>query len=159
MNKLTFNIRTVRDFYKKLQEEYEDYYNNNMSSRFALNCAMTSWHMTDWIYGEFYLQLNPTFKSVESYRLEMRKLCPSLRTMHDLSNGIKHYSIDRYTPAVKSTESHLSSFSDDFSDDFDTQDVLFVEYRDGTKVPFESELKKTVQFWQEYLKATFNIVS
>ena len=50
---LSFQIQNSTDFFSKLVEELNDFKNDPTSSRKAVNCAMTAWHMIDWIYNEF----------------------------------------------------------------------------------------------------------
>ena len=98
MNKLSFDIRNSEDFFRKLNEDYKDYKNNPNSARLALNCAMTSWHLSEWIYHEF--EMNKSYKKVKLYQAHVKKLCPSLQIMHDISNGSKHYNYERANERV-----------------------------------------------------------
>ncbi|HAF27840.1 MAG TPA: hypothetical protein DCG75_02230 [Bacteroidales bacterium] len=51
---LTFEINNSKDLFNKLLEEYSDFDNQYLNPRFAINCAITSWHLTDWTYHECY---------------------------------------------------------------------------------------------------------
>jgi len=155
MNNIGFEIKTTKDFFGKLKEEYGEYCNNRSSSRVALNCAMTAWHLTDWVYHEFGEQLPSTYPKLSDFQSYVKTMCPSLQIMHYLSNGTKHYLLERHVPKIKNTTFHSGDFSDDFSNDFDV-DSLNIELKDGRTYSFEDEMRSVVDFWQEYLKVNCN---
>ena len=157
MNDFGFEIKTTLDFYKKLLEDYNEFCNDKTSSRVALNCVMTAWHLTEWSYNEFFHQLFPHFSTLASYQKEIKKECPSLQIMHDLANGTKHYRLTRHIPIIKETILHKGIFSSDFSRDFDVS-TLDIELKDGKRIYFEDELSTTINFWNKYLQTNFNIV-
>ena len=156
MNELSFNIKTTEDFFKKLIEEFNEFQTDRTSTRVALNCAMTAWHLTDWVYNEFNGQLISQFRTLASYQQELKQQCPSLQIMHDLTNGTKHYFLTRHRPVIKETKLHKGSFSSDFSRDFDIS-TLDIELNDGTKIYFEDEIENAISFWKNYLQSTFSI--
>ena len=149
MNKLSFDIRNSEDFFRKLNEDYKDYKNNPNSARLALNCAMTSWHLSEWIYHEF--EMNKSYKKVKLYQAHVKKLCPSLQIMHDISNGSKHYKLDYHKPKVAKTDKHKGTFDNTFDFSFD-RTMLQIIMLDGTVLVFDIELEKTILFWADYLK-------
>ena len=156
MNELSFDIKNSADFLNKLLEDYRDFCKDKLSSRIALNCAMTAWHITDWTYNEFNEQLTRQFKTLGSYQQKLKDQCSSLQVMHDLANGTKHFKLTKHQPVIKGTSLHKGSFSNDFSRDFDIS-TLEIELKDGTKIYFEDEIENTVKFWKEYLETNFQI--
>lgn len=156
MNYLSFDIKTTEDFLKKLLADYKEFCIDKTSSRLALNCAMTSWHLTDWTYNEFNLEVSKQFKTLGSFQKDIKDKCPSLQIMQDLANGTKHYLLTRHTPIVKHTNLHRGDFSSDFGRDFDIS-TLAIELKDGTKFFFEDEIETSINFWIEYLKSNFNL--
>ncbi|MGV3630880.1 MAG: hypothetical protein ACO1O6_06730 [Bacteroidota bacterium] len=156
MSNLSFDIKTSRDFFLKLQEDYSEFRKNRTSSRIALNCAMTAWHLTDWIYNEYKSQLESNFATLTAFQQEMKNLCPSLQIMHDLANGSKHYLLTKHKPIIEETNLHKGAFSNAFSRDFDIS-TLDIKLNNGKKIYFEDEIKKTLYFWATYLKSILNI--
>lgn len=157
MNELSFNIKTTADFFQKLREDYEEFCKDKTSSRVALNCAMTAWHLTEWSYNEFNQQISSQFSTLASYQQGLKRQCSSLQIMHDLANGTKHYLLTRHQPVVKETNLHQGGFSSDFSRDFDIS-TLDIELNDGTKIYFEDEIETSINFWRQYLTSTFNLI-
>ena len=151
-----FDIRTTLDFFNKLQEDYREFCKDKTDSRNALNCAMTAWHITDWAYNEFNQQLLAQFPTLPSFQQDIKKQCPSLQIMNDITNKAKHYRITRYKPSIKETELHHGAFSKEFSREFDIS-ALEIELNDGTFIYFEDEIKTVIDFWTRYLQTTLNI--
>ncbi len=155
MSELSFDIKTSVDFYKKLLADHEEFSNDRTSSRVALNCAMTAWHLTEWTYHEFKPVLSNIHSTLGHYQQGLKNDCPSLQIMHDLANGTKHYQLKRHKSVVKATDLHLGDFSNDFSRDFDISS-LDIELNDGSKIYFEDEIETVISFWTIYLRDILN---
>ncbi len=156
MNPLSFDIKDTESFFKKLLEEYKEFKKDVLSSRIALNCAMTSWHLIEWVYIEFHSILSPTYPTLTLFTLAIKAQCPSLQIMHDLSNGTKHHTLKNHRPIIKDTKLHEGTFDQSFDRSFDTSS-LDIELNDGTQLYFEDEIQKMVAFWTHYLRVNFNI--
>ncbi|MEE4259953.1 MAG: hypothetical protein V2I62_09345 [Bacteroidales bacterium] len=156
MNNLSFNIKNTRDLYNKLNEDYKEYSDDRLSSRKALNFAFTAWHLSDWIYNEFNNKLKVDYNNLYSFQSNLKKLCPSLQFMHDLTNGTKHYTLTKHNPRIKDTNLHIGDFNDDFNRDFDIS-MMVIKLEDGTRVCFEDEIKIVMNFWTKYLKETIKM--
>lgn len=156
MNDLSFSIQTSEDFLKKLLEDYEEFKLNPISSRIALNCAITSWHLTEWIFNE-YKHLFAQYNNLGMYQGAIKQLCPSLQIMHDLANGTKHYVLTKHNPIVNESNIHQGGFSREFSREFDIS-YLYLLLKNGTKLIFDDEIQSVVVFWKQYFKLTFGII-
>ena len=156
MSSFSFDIKSSSDYFNKLKEDYIEFCLNKTSSRVAINCAMTSWHLADWTYKEFNQQLLSQFSVFNSYKDNLKTLCPDLKIMQDITNGSKHFSITKYTPKIKTTGVHDGDFNEDFSNDFDIA-ALEIELNDGTTVYFDDAIERVINFWELYLSTTFQI--
>ncbi|OJX28854.1 MAG: hypothetical protein BGO86_00180 [Chryseobacterium sp. 36-9] len=148
MNKFSFDIKTSDDFYNKLKEDYNEFCTKETSSRIALNCAMTAWHLSEWIYNEYRSTKLISFNKFEFHE-NIKLKCPSLQIMQDLSNGTKHTKITKYTPNVTNTEKHEGTFDYTFDFTFDTSS-LNIELANGTKTEFSVEMQKCIDFYESY---------
>lgn len=148
MNKLSFEINNSLQFYKKLEEDYSDYIKNNLSSRLAINCALTSWHLSDWIYNEY--KFDKEFQNIFEFQKSLKEICGELQVMHDISNGTKHFFLNKHKPKVENTEKHIGPFDSTFGLTFD-KTYLKVEMKNGEILSFETILKKVLLFWKDYL--------
>jgi len=156
MSSLSLDIKTSKDFFKKLLEDHKEFCSDKTSSRTALNCAMTAWHLSEWIYNEFNSQF-PN-ETLSSFQDSIKKKCPSLQIMHDLANGTKHYLLTRHKPLIKDTRLHKGAYSNAFSRAFDIS-TLDIEKNDGTKIYFEDEIENVILFWKEFLQSNFNMMA
>ncbi|MFC2138619.1 hypothetical protein ACFLTE_10620 [Bacteroidota bacterium] len=156
MSDFSFNIKNSKDFFAKLLADYDDYKANKTISRTALNCAMTAWHLIDWIYYEFGYNTSGQFNKISDFQEFFKLKCPSMQIMHDLTNGTKHYLLTRHQPKIKKTDLHKGSYSNDYSRDYDIS-TLNIEMNDGVKKYFEDEIEIVVNFWIEYLYINHNI--
>lgn len=145
----SFEIKNSRDLFKKLQEEYKDLENDELSSRHAINCAMTAWHLTDWTFKEY--MSSHGFNDIGKYRESLT--CASLKIMHDIAKGGKHLNVSRPKTGITDTV----KVDGDFSSDFDPNDFLVgsldLIMADGTIKNFFDEMTVVLQFWQEYFNS------
>jgi len=157
MGNHSFEIKTSIDFFIKLKEDYLEFNANKLSSKCAINCAMTAWHLAEWIYVEYNALANINqFQTIEMFKNNIKSQCPSLQIMQDITNGTKHFFL-RKQSTIKTTELHEGSFSDDFSRDFDISG-LEIELTDGTKLYFEDEIEKVKIFWEGFFKNELGII-
>lgn len=141
----SFDINTAEDFFKKLLEDYQDFVDENTSARVAINCAMTAWHLVDWIAAEKGI----SDRDFTKFKEDLIAQCPSLQAMQDISNGSKHCNITKYTPRIINTKKHIGDFSNDFNNDFDITRLMIVT-KDGSNMTFEDEIQNVIQFWRNY---------
>lgn len=144
---LSFEIKNSFDLFKKLEAEYEDLKNDELSSRHAINCAMTAWHLTDWAFED--LRERHGYTNIGEYRNSLN--CPSLKIMHDIANGGKHLNLARPKAGINDTV----KTDGDFNSDFDKRDFLVgsldLIMADGTTKDFFDEITIVVGFWKKYL--------
>ena len=146
MGNFSFNIKTSIDLFKVFKEDYSDFKSNDTDSRKAIHCALTAWHLVEWIRIEFHSQ-----KGLIDFQNELKQKCPSLQIMQDISNGTKHTIITKYPSKIKNTSTQDGSFSNAFSSAFDIS-YLAIELNDGSMVSFKDEIENVIKFWTNYLK-------
>ena len=97
-----FDITTSRDFLTKLEADFDDFMREPHSARLALNCAITAYHLHEWVWGDW-LKRNYDVQhalSIEGKTNKQRKaafmswigkVCVWFKTIQDLANGAKHF--------------------------------------------------------------------
>lgn len=146
----SFEIKTPQDFLRKLHEEHRDFQSDPLSSRHAVNFAMTAWHLKDWVWAYYKTTiktLESNIKDLDDFDAYLRSKCPELEIMQSIATGTKHVNVDRNQRKIQSTELHEGSFDSGFSRDFDV-DVLQIILNDGSVVFFEDEAPKVLEFWE-----------
>ena len=99
----TFRLSDSRDILEKLQWELDTLFcrqrhDIRVCQYHAFNCAITAWHVTDWLW----LDITPEVKArleektqrklnrCEDFQTYVREACPSLVLCHQIANGSKH---------------------------------------------------------------------
>jgi hypothetical protein len=155
MSTYTFDIKTAQDFLvKKVIPDYQDFKKNPLSARKALNSAMSSFHLIDWILNDN--TLGHSYTDISTLRTDLFIKCNSLVIMHDIANGAKHLALSRPKADIKDTHLHKGGFSRGFSFGFNVS-ALKIELNDGSKLLYDIELEIVIQFWKDYFKNEFNI--
>ena len=82
-NKGFIELVNVKDYWKKLQFDFNELKKNDEDVYKAFNFFITSYHLLDWIFkGEY---------SIERTNLNKK---PILKLCSHIANGIKHFEID-----------------------------------------------------------------
>ena len=160
----TFEISDSKGFYEKLMDEYCDFDKNHLNPRFAMNCAITSWHLTDWTYQEFF-KINPRFQNTTEnidgtkktisglvkYQKHLLTLCPDLEFMRSITNGTKHC----ISSKKKNVEGTITYIGDYHPYEFCRHDFGVARFTlilgENNTVDFEECLLKTIDFWEEFI--------
>lgn len=153
MSKISFT-EDSEELLINLIDAYNDFKNDTLSKRYANECANISWNLTEWVFKNYKSTHNKN--SLGEYRESLYPICPTLKIMHDIANGSKHYDLGRPKTKIKDAKQHDGDFNSDFSRDFDIS-ILEIEFEDGTTLYFEDELEKVVEFWKSYFITTLNI--
>lgn len=53
MEAITFAIVDSEDFYKMLVADFDDFCAEQTSSRLAIHCAVSAYHMAEWVWGDW----------------------------------------------------------------------------------------------------------
>jgi hypothetical protein len=169
----SFGIVSSKGFFEKLEEEFRDFDNNHVSARYAINCALTSWHLIDWTYSEYFKD-DARFQDTEKtktkqgreylfivsgltkYQGYVIKLCKELTYMRLIANGSKHCML-RNTEIKEKTVLYQGDFSHQefYRHEFDV-DKFEIMLNDGATIDFENALVKTIEFWREYIRSCEN---
>jgi len=92
-----FDISNSRDFYQKLVDEYEDLLKDPTSGCAAINCATTSYHMAEWVWGDW-LKANSAARirlgnliRIEDFKNWLDDESLYFNAMQAIANGSKHF--------------------------------------------------------------------
>jgi len=93
-----FDITTSRDFLAKLEADFDDFMKEPHSTRLALNCAITAYHLHEWVWGDW-LKGNPEIQKAmgiagsdrKAFLRWIAKACVWFEPIQSLANGTKHF--------------------------------------------------------------------
>lgn len=94
-----FDLRTSRDFYVMLVEDFDDFMAEPHSARRALHCAITAYHLHEWVWGDW-LKSDSAVKQtlgiedLKSFRVWLDSTYPWFSIVQNLTNGTKHFARD-----------------------------------------------------------------
>jgi hypothetical protein len=95
-----FDIITSRDFLAKLEADLDEFMKETHSTRLPLNCAMTAYHLHEWVRGDWLKTDHATWKALkirdkDSFIACIETACPGFTTIQQLTNGTKHFAVGR----------------------------------------------------------------
>jgi hypothetical protein len=155
-----YEIKTSRDFFGKLLDEREDFLLNPTSSRHAINCALTGWHLHEWIYQEY--KSSPIlghFTNIDDYRKSLYTKCHSLSSFRDLADGSKHFSLGRPTNSILNTEVKPAGSDWGFTKKLESP-TLVVRHKMGGvnfQITFDDLLYDVTFFWYSYFNNVLKV--
>lgn len=92
-----FDIITSEDFLGKLEADYADFKAQPDSTRHALNCIMTAYHLHEWVWGDWLKTDYETWQKIggirdkDSFKARLAELGPGMTVVEELTNGTKHF--------------------------------------------------------------------
>lgn len=159
----SFEIKNSKDFFEKLRDEYNDFDRAHLNPRHAINCAITSWHLTDWTYQEFFKSDSKFQDSKEGkkkisglskYQEHIKTQCSELEYMRMITNGSKHCKINKEDQTVVSS-GDFSPYDYD-RNDYNVPRFIIINEVNSEELDFESLLLKTIDFWKIFLDDLYN---
>lgn len=92
-----FEITDSVSFYRKMLEEYDDFVEDPNSSRHAVNCALSAYHIAEWIWGDWLGTDYETWKELgirdrQSFLTWVDTAQPWFKIVQGIANGSKHFS-------------------------------------------------------------------
>ena len=94
-----FRMRSPHDIFRKLYREKQRFEKATLDEEgradqvdAAINFAMTAWHMTDWVWGQYQQELCEFFDVSElpKFQDKMRRQCSELAVCDVIANAAKH---------------------------------------------------------------------
>lgn len=95
-----FDIASSEDFYAALVNDFDDLMAEPHSARRALHCAMTAYHLHEWVWGDW-LKRDEAVKAAlgirdkDSYVKWLHASCVWFGFVQSLANGAKHFDRNR----------------------------------------------------------------
>lgn len=155
----SFEIENSKGFYEKLKAEYEDFDKEHLNPRHAINAAITSWHLTDWTYQEFFKtdsrfqdsrEEKRNISGLSKYQEFLKESCSELELMRQITNGSKHCKVNRDN-RTEISEGHYSSYEYD-RNYYDVPRFIIISENNKDEIDFEEILLKTIEFWKIFLE-------
>lgn len=164
MENLSFDITDSLGFFRKLKEEFRELKLNPTSTRTAINFSMNAFHLTDWLYWErmtekeiedikldYRKHKNRIETGLKDFIVEIKKVCPEMQFIHDITNGSKHAVLVRHNRQIESTEKKVGGFkATAFMKGFNVSCLLLKV--DNKQLYFDEVAKIIMDFWDNYFE-------
>ncbi len=132
----SFNIVNADNYFKEMVlPQYDDFLNENSSSRYALLTIILVYHMYEWVNKEKFNENK--FKAAYPNSANLAK---SFDVARNITNGTKHF-IYKVTTRVQ------PGFSSGFNNGF--AKPLNIEFPNGNEVPVDIFLHELIAFWEK----------
>ncbi len=91
-----FDVKDSVGFYKLMIENYDDFVENSGSTRHAINCAISAFHIAEWIWGDwlstdYHTQSKLACRDRNAFMRWIDKQNPIFCAVRDITNGSKHF--------------------------------------------------------------------
>lgn len=151
-------LNSSEDLFQKLLSDFDEFSRNLAFTYKAMDCALSAWHLTDWVYNEWKRSTyghHGDSKGLGDMRDNFYLSCPTLKVMHDITNGSKHLELKPGREKSNMAQSHTSfedrvapTISETFGDDW-----LLIDFQDGTEETMYVLVSEAVEFWRSYFGA------
>jgi len=152
-----FDIKNSRDFLGKLLDDFADFQRDQSSARVAINCAITAYHMHEWVWGDWLKTDYPTWarlgiRDKDSFLGWIDAHEPFFRIMQDITNGSKHF--DHKVSQQTQVSGGFDSGAFDHAAFDTTRLEIEVEGPGGTKNWIEAIIliESVVRFWRDFFR-------
>lgn len=151
-----FNYSSPLDLFERLKRQKERLDTNRADEDHAFDFCLTAWSLADW---DFYFK-NPDLVGKKEnqaardrkhrYREEIFQLCEGLIIMHDIANGIKHFSLSKPKSNIDAVEFHDGGFDYTFDSTFEKSHIR-IKFDDGEWLDLIEIADTVFHFWGEFL--------
>lgn len=92
-----FDLATVRDFYQMVLDDFDDFMDEPHSARRALHCAISAYHVYDWVWADW-VKHDETLRAKQGigrnkdqFRIWLGQRCVWFAILEDVVNCTKHH--------------------------------------------------------------------
>lgn len=150
-----FDIKNSRDFFGKLQDEFAEFQRDQSSARVAVNCAITAYHMHEWVWGDW---LKSDYKTWTKLGIRDKGTFlawiddnePFFPVVQEIANGSKHF--DRKVSQQTQVNGAFDSGAFDQAAFDTTRLEIEVDVADGQKrwILATTLFENIVLFWRDF---------
>lgn len=145
-----FDIKDSVGFYRLMIENYDDFVENSGSSRHAINCAISTFHIAEWIWGDW---LSTDFavwkkldgvRDLDTFKAWIDRQTPFFQVVQGIANGSKHFA-----QALRNTRATGSYVEEGYVEPGYQQQYLEIEV-DGRWIEAIIIVEALAMFWQSF---------
>ena len=141
-----------------LVQDFDDFMENQSSARHALHCAVTAYHLYEWVWGDWLNKDYVAWKAMgdvrnkESFLAWIDTACPWFPNIQDLANGTKHFLRNQGFESVRIAGYNAAPYGMGLYG----QPYLLIDFgEDASEHRFYTAgalLEVVVRFWRDFFK-------
>ncbi len=145
-----FEIKNSIDFYRLMIENYDDFRENPDSSRHAINCSISAYHMAEWIWGDWLKSDHESWKRMggvrdrNSFKKWVDGETEWFKLVQGVANGSKHFA-----SKLQNTRSAGTYVADGYVERGYQKERLEIEV-DGRWIEATTVVEQTLLFWRDF---------
>jgi hypothetical protein len=143
-----FDITNSKDFYEKLVYD-EDLHKQPDSGRMAMNCAITAYHLAEWVWGDWLKSSNARrdlgFKSVDDFKNWLDGELWGFAAVQSVTNGTKHFIRNEFIKTQKFERRSSDRGSAFFLIEIDVGP-------DRVQNDLETVIEQQILFWRDFFR-------
>jgi hypothetical protein len=153
-----FDLATSQDFYAVLVADFDDFMAEPHSARRALHCAITAFHLHEWVWGDWLKADHVTRAALgisdkKSFLEWIDQHCVWFPGVQDLANGTKHFARNQGFETMR-----IGGYGQGpYGVGPYGQGYLLIDYGEGAGVhrwqPAAHLLEIVVRFWRDFFRA------
>jgi hypothetical protein len=153
-----FDLTTSQDFYAVLVADFDDFMAEPHSARRALHCAITAFHLYEWVWGDWLKADQATrvalgISNKKSFLSWIDRHCVWFPGIQDLPNGTKHFIRNQGFETIR-----ISGYGQGpYGVGPYGQGYLLIDYGEDAGVhrwpPAAYLLEIVVRFWRDFFRA------
>jgi hypothetical protein len=137
-HRASFDIQTPNDFFTEVVlQQYQEFLEDNASTRKALIAIIVAYHMYDWVYKTGFCSKRSHFQP---------NITTVFETAREITNGTKHFEPKTNTKRRINTKKQ-AGFSSGFSDGF-TRPLIIIR-DDKTEISADELLRTMIEAWKQ----------
>lgn len=174
MSEFAFGLKSPAELIEKLEREInrlraaekpgsEDH---KRQADHAINCALTAWHISDWVFVAGLKTSSVRANSLGNFQKQLIGECSELGIWKDLANGSKHFKIDKPEHSNVSKTTDRKTVGGGLTRSLTrpltrpvvrnltggyTVLVVEVSMKDGTKMKAETLFDNTLSYWRDFM--------
>lgn len=151
-----FNLNSSQDFYAMLIEDFDDFMAEPTSVRRALHCAITAYHLHEWVWGDW-LKTDQTVQKAlginnkKNFIAWIDNASPWFCVIQNLANGTKHF--------IRNQDFKTTEIQGYGQGPYDVgpygKGYLLIDFGVNSEPQFRSAaqlLEVIVKFWRDFFK-------
>jgi hypothetical protein len=152
-----FGITKAEDFYAMLVEDFDEFMKNQQSTRCAMHCAITAYHLYEWVWRDWLKTDHATkitlgITNQKSFISWIDRNCLWFPIIQSLANGAKHFNTQQGFQTL-----HVKGYGQGpFGVGGFGAGYLIIDYGEGAAEhrwqPAGHLLELTVRFWRDFFK-------